>query len=104
MISASLYFIFSNIPQDFQRVYIQHHGADGVDIDSVHVYIYQPSTNINQCIQCKRKDNNAIFVGLMDNNDYVDLVCDQNCWICDVRIGHNRAKRRNRFTLQAFDF
>ena len=79
LISASLYFIFSNIPQDFQRVYIQHHGADGVDIDSVHVYIYQPSTNINQCIQCKRKDNNAIFVGLMDNSDYVDLVCDQNC-------------------------
>ena len=77
---ASLYLIFiSNIPKDFQRVYIEHRGADGVDIDNVHVYIYQPTTNTNQCIQCRRKDNNAIFVGLMDNSDYVDLVCQHNC-------------------------
>ena len=74
-----LILIFSNVQKDFQRVYIEHYGADGVHIDSVHVYIYQPTTNTNQCIQCRRKDNNAIFVGLLDNSDYVDLVCQANC-------------------------
>ena len=55
-------------------MYIQHRGSDGHQIDAIHLYWTDGA-----CIQCGRKDNNARYVGWLDNSDYVDLTCTQTC-------------------------
>ena len=60
--------------QDFNRVYIEHRGGDGVNIDAIHIYWTDGS-----CTQCGRQDNNNRAIGFLDDNDYRDLTCTQTC-------------------------
>ena len=51
-------------------MYIEHQGADAVDVDYVDIY-WQDS----QKMYCRRMDDGKRNIGILDNNDLVELVC-----------------------------
>ena len=63
-----------HISQDFYRVFIEHRGTDGIDVDAIHIYWTD-----NVCRQCGRLDTGARDIGLLDNSDRVELTCTQTC-------------------------
>ena len=60
--------------QDFNRVFVQHRGADAVYLSGIDLYW----TDVG-CWQCRRADNNARAIGWLDDSEHVDLSCNTAC-------------------------